>query len=157
MYFRFPNPKYSITINTSARSLTLYSNGNVYRTYPVAVGKPSIPTPKGNFTIINKAVNLGCPFWARCLGLSKKGYRIHVTNNPSSIEKAVSNECIRLSNTNIIELFNLVSVGTPVRIIYLDYLMYKKLIATWYKHCYEPYILWTCYYIFTPFWRNRVP
>ncbi|KOA20815.1 putative L,D-transpeptidase YkuD [Clostridium homopropionicum DSM 5847] len=108
---------YSITINVAARQLTLFKDGKVFKSYPVAVGKPSTPTPRGNFTIINKAVNPGGPFGARWLGLSKKGYGIHGTNNPSSIGKAVSNGCIRLHNPNVIELYNLVPIGTPVRIV----------------------------------------
>jgi lipoprotein-anchoring transpeptidase ErfK/SrfK len=44
-------------------------------------------------------------------------YGIHGTNNPSSIGKAVSNGCIRTYNNNIIELYNLVPVGTPVKIV----------------------------------------
>ncbi|MCT8975049.1 L,D-transpeptidase [Clostridium sp. CX1] len=115
--FRAPRPSYSITINVAARRLTLYKDGKVFKSYVVAVGKPSTPTPKGNFTIINKAVNPGGPFGARWLGLSARGYGIHGTNNPSSIGKAVSNGCIRLLNANVIELFNLVSIGTPVKII----------------------------------------
>lgn len=113
---RAPNP-YSITINTGARRMTLLKNGQVFKTYPIAIGKPSTPTPKGNFTIVNKAHNPGGPFGARWLGLSKKGYGIHGTNNPSSIGKAVSNGCIRTYNQNIIELYNTVPVGTPVKII----------------------------------------
>jgi hypothetical protein len=35
-----------------------------------SVGKPSPPTPKGNFKIINKAHNPGGPFGARWLGLN---------------------------------------------------------------------------------------
>lgn len=114
---RAPSPKYSIVINVSARKLSLYRNGQVYKSYPIAVGKPSTPTPRGNFTIVNKAYNPGGPFGARWLGLSKRGYGIHGTNNPSSIGKAVSNGCIRLHNPNVIELYNLVPVGTPVKIV----------------------------------------
>lgn len=115
--FRAPRPNYSITINTAARRLTLFKDGKVFKSYTVAVGKPSTPTPKGNFRIINKAVNPGGPFGARWLGLSARGYGIHGTNNPASIGKAVSNGCIRLHNANVIQLFNLISVGTPVRIV----------------------------------------
>lgn len=114
---RFPSTKYNILINTTARTLTLYKNGKIYKTYPVAVGKPSTPTPKGNFRIVNKAFKPGGPFGARWLGLSIYGYGIHGTNNPSSIGKAVSNGCIRLSNANVIELANLVPIGTPVKIV----------------------------------------
>ncbi|KAJ49729.1 lipoprotein-anchoring transpeptidase ErfK/SrfK [Clostridium tetanomorphum] len=108
---------YSILINRSARRLILYKNGSAFKRYTVAVGKPSTPTPAGNFKIINKAINPGGPFGARWLGLSIRGYGIHGTNNPSSIGKAVSNGCIRLYNNSVIELFNLVSVGTPVKIV----------------------------------------
>lgn len=110
------NP-YTITINTAARILTLYKTGKAFRTYPIAVGKPSTPTPKGNFKIINKAFNPGGPFGARWLGLNKPGYGIHGTNNPNSIGKAISNGCIRTYNNNIIELYNTVPIGTPVKII----------------------------------------
>ncbi|QGU96116.1 L,D-transpeptidase family protein [Clostridium bovifaecis] len=114
---RAPVAKYSITINVSNRRLTLFQNGKVFKSYPIAVGKPSTPTPRGTFRIINKAFNPGGPFGARWLGLSRKGYGIHGTNNPASIGKAVSNGCIRLHNPNIIELYNLVPVGTSVRIV----------------------------------------
>lgn len=108
---------YSILINTSYHRLTLFNNQTVFKTYPIAVGKPSTPTPKGNFKIINKTYNPGGPFGARWLGLSIRGYGIHGTNNPSSIGHNVSHGCIRLYNNNIIELYNLVSIGTPVKII----------------------------------------
>jgi lipoprotein-anchoring transpeptidase ErfK/SrfK len=107
---------YKIDINTTARIMTLYKNNQVYKTYPIAIGKPSTPTPKGNFKIINKAINPGGPFGARWLGLNKKGYGIHGTNNPSSIGKAVSNGCIRTYNQNIIELSSIVPIGTSVTI-----------------------------------------
>ena len=107
---------YSITVNTSTRTLTLYRNGQWVKSYPVAVGKPSTPTPKGTFTIVNKAVNPGGPFGSRWMGLSKPHYGIHGTNNPSSIGKAVSNGCIRMYNKDVNELYNLVSIGTVVKI-----------------------------------------
>ncbi len=108
---------YSITINRAARTLTLYKNGQWYKSYPIAIGKPSTPTPTGTFTIVNRAVNPGGPFGARWLGLSKPHYGIHGTNNPSSIGKAVSNGCIRMYNEDVIELANTVPIGTVVRIV----------------------------------------
>jgi lipoprotein-anchoring transpeptidase ErfK/SrfK len=110
---------YNIKVNIAARRLTLFKGGKLFKTYSIAVGKPSTPTPKGNFKIINKAHNPGGPFGARWLGLSAPNgdYGIHGTNNPSSIGKAVSNGCIRTYNNNIIEIYNLVPVGTPVKIV----------------------------------------
>jgi lipoprotein-anchoring transpeptidase ErfK/SrfK len=126
MFFSYPEyeelyraPRYSITVNTAAKRMTLFKDGKVFKTYPIAIGKPSTPTPKGNFKIINKAYKPGGPFGARWLGLSAPNgdYGIHGTNNPASIGKAVSNGCIRTYNNNIIELYNLVPVGTSVKIV----------------------------------------
>lgn len=110
---------YKIVVNTSARTLTLYKDGKWYKSFPVAVGKPSTPTPKGTYKIKNKAPNPGGPYGARWLGLSitTGGYGIHGTNDPSSIGKAVSNGCIRMHNKDVITLYNLVPVGTTVEII----------------------------------------
>jgi len=110
---------YKIVVNTSARTLTLYKDGKWFKSFPVAVGKPSTPTPKGTFRIKNKADNPGGPFGARWLGLSTTSgsYGIHGTNNPSSIGKAVSNGCIRMYNDDVIFLYNTVPVGTVVQII----------------------------------------
>lgn len=124
LYYQSPNSQfyratYSITINTRAHTLTLFRDNNVYRTYKVAVGKPSTPTPKGTFKIINRAVNPGGPFGARWLGLNAPNgdYGIHGTNDPSSIGKDISNGCIRMFNDQVIELSNLVPIGTVVKII----------------------------------------
>lgn len=110
---------YSIKINTKSHSLTLFRNNIIYRNYKVAVGKPSTPTPKGIFKIIDLAVNPGGPFGARWLGLNAPygDYGIHGTNNPSSIGKSVSNGCIRMFNRDVIELSNIVPIGTVVVII----------------------------------------
>ncbi|EPY2302732.1 MULTISPECIES: L,D-transpeptidase [Clostridium] len=118
-YTEFYRAIYRIVINTKAHTLTLFRNNNVYKTYKVAVGKPSTPTPKGTFKIINRAVNPGGPFGARWLGLNIPygDYGIHGTNNPYSIGKSVSNGCIRMFNNQVIELSNLVPIGTTVTIV----------------------------------------
>jgi len=110
---------YRILINTNTHKLTLFRDNTIYKTYTVATGKPSTPTPKGTFKIINRAINPGGPFGARWLGLNAPNgdYGIHGTNNPSSIGKSVSNGCIRMFNEQVIELSNLVSIGTVVTII----------------------------------------
>lgn len=117
--FYFSRPVYAITINRSLHKLTLYRDSIVFKNYPVAVGKPSTPTPVGTFRIVNRAINPGGPFGARWLGLNAPNgdYGIHGTNNPSSIGKDVSNGCIRMFNEQVIELSNLVSIGTVVKIV----------------------------------------
>jgi lipoprotein-anchoring transpeptidase ErfK/SrfK len=58
------------------------------------------------------------PLGARALYLFKDGrdtlYRLHGTNEPWSIGKAVSSGCIRLFNQDIIDLYNRTPLGTPV-------------------------------------------
>lgn len=110
---------FSIQINTANHTLTLFRDKEIYRTYRVAVGKPSSPTPKGTFKIINRAINPGGPFGVRWLGLSAPygDYGIHGTNNPLSIGKSVSNGCIRMYNRDVLEVSSLVKIGTQVKII----------------------------------------
>jgi hypothetical protein len=107
---------YAITINRNTRTLTLSRNGVAISTYPVAVGKPATPTPLGNFRIIEKRMNPGGPFGARWMRFYG-GNGIHGTNNPSSIGKAVSNGCVRMHNRDVIEVYNKVNYGTPVRVV----------------------------------------
>ena len=106
----------NIVISRRAKTLSLYSNSNLIKSYPVAIGKPSTPTPVGTFTIVNKQLNPGGPFGTRWMGLSKPHYGIHGTNNPASIGTAASNGCIRMYNRDVEDLFNRVRVGTVVRI-----------------------------------------
>ena len=58
------------------------------------------------------------PLGARALYLYAGGqdtlYRIHGTNEPQSIGKAMSSGCIRMLNQDIAELYDNVIVGTPV-------------------------------------------
>jgi lipoprotein-anchoring transpeptidase ErfK/SrfK len=58
------------------------------------------------------------PLGARALYLYRNGkdtlYRIHGTNEPSSIGRAVSSGCIRLFNADIIDLYDRVPTGTRV-------------------------------------------
>ncbi len=106
----------SITVSLRAKTLTLYRDGRLFKAYPVAIGKPTTPTPIGTFTIKNKQVNPGGPFGTRWLGLSKPHYGIHGTNNPASIGTAASNGCVRMFNRDVEDLFNRVGVGVVVRI-----------------------------------------
>ncbi|MCY6371426.1 L,D-transpeptidase family protein [Clostridium ganghwense] len=110
------NP-YSIEIITSRRILKLLKNGKVQKQYPVAVGKPSTPTPKGLWNIIKKDL-WGNQFGGYFLQLSVPfgTYGIHGTNKPWSIGKAVSNGCIRMYSKDAGELYRTVPLGTPILI-----------------------------------------
>ncbi|MBP1993315.1 L,D-transpeptidase [Paenibacillus eucommiae] len=107
---------YRIEVDLGDHKLKLYQNGNLTKTYPVAVGKMTTNTPAGTYTIINKAPDPGGPFGAFWMGLSRKHYGIHGTNEPWSIGKSVSHGCIRMNNKDVLELAELVPIGTKVSI-----------------------------------------
>lgn len=109
------NP-FSIQVSISGRTLTLYKNGAVVKTYPIAVGRMLNATPTGDFVIINKAPNPGGPYGTMWMSLSRKHYGIHGTNDPSSIGQAVSRGCIRMYNADVEELASTIPIGTPVSI-----------------------------------------
>ncbi len=59
----------------------------------------------------------GNPLGARALYLGNTEYRIHGTNDPSTIGKHVSSGCIRLQNADIIDLYSRVGLGTKVVVL----------------------------------------
>jgi lipoprotein-anchoring transpeptidase ErfK/SrfK len=59
----------------------------------------------------------GNPLGARAMYLGSSQYRIHGTNDPSTIGKFVSSGCIRLTNEDVADLFSRVDVGTRVVVL----------------------------------------
>ena len=59
----------------------------------------------------------GNPLGARAMYLGSSAYRIHGTNDPSTIGKFVSSGCIRLTNEDVADLFSRVNVGTRVVVL----------------------------------------
>jgi lipoprotein-anchoring transpeptidase ErfK/SrfK len=59
----------------------------------------------------------GNPLGARAMYLGSSEYRIHGTNDPSTIGKFVSSGCIRLTNEDVADLFSRVDVGTKVVVL----------------------------------------
>jgi lipoprotein-anchoring transpeptidase ErfK/SrfK len=57
------------------------------------------------------------PLGARALYLGNTVYRIHGTNQPSTIGSFVSSGCIRLTNEDIMDLYKHVKVGTKVVVL----------------------------------------
>jgi hypothetical protein len=119
-----------IVVSLEDRKLALVEDGKVTKIYPVAVGKPSTPSPVGTFTIERRVANPvyhhdgktvepgpGNPVGTRWMGLSVRGYGIHGTNAPKSIGKAASHGCIRMAKPDLEELFALVQVGDTVELI----------------------------------------
>ncbi len=108
---------YRIVVHLKSKMLYLYRNNKLFKKYAVAIGKPSTPTPKGNYKIVNREPNPGGPFGVLWLGLSKPHYGIHGTNRPSQIGKAVSDGCIRMHNKDVLELAKYAKRCTEVKIV----------------------------------------
>lgn len=89
----------------------------IVKTYTIAAGKPSTPSPIGTWTIISKG-KWSAGFGTRWMGLNVPWgrYGIHGTNKPLSIGGSVSLGCIRMLNKDAEELYERVSYGTPVAI-----------------------------------------
>jgi lipoprotein-anchoring transpeptidase ErfK/SrfK len=59
----------------------------------------------------------GNPLGARAMYLGNSEYRIHGTNDPTTIGKFVSSGCIRLTNEDVTDLFSRVNVGSKVVVL----------------------------------------
>jgi L,D-transpeptidase ErfK/SrfK len=134
-----------IIVNSPQRLLFLFQAGNLITSYPVALGRPDWPTPTGDFKITAMqqdppwivpasiqremakrgekivawvAPGSHNPLTLYAIFLNAPGYLIHGTDRPSSIYHFRSHGCLRLGSIDITSLFNQVSSGEPVKIIY---------------------------------------
>ena len=123
--------KQLIIVNTKYNKLSFYKNDKLVKTFNVASGKPSTPTPTGKTRVANKIVNRpyysggipgghpNNPLGNRWIGIfGGSTYGIHGNNKESSIGKHVSGGCIRMHNAEIRWLFPQVNVGCTVLIDY---------------------------------------
>jgi lipoprotein-anchoring transpeptidase ErfK/SrfK len=128
-----------ILVRTGENRLYHYENGVLAKTYAVATGTPTYPTPRGSFSIVLKRfrptwVNPDPSGWGkslprsippgpsnplgtRAMNLNAPGIRIHGTTNIRSLGTAASHGCIRMAMPDVEELFQKVDTGTPVIII----------------------------------------
>ena len=128
----------AIVVDLSERRLNLYIDGDLFKTYGVAVGTPRYPTPRGEFRITLKrymptwsnpgsawAAGMprtigpgpGNPLGTRALNIDSPGIRIHGTSADYSIGTAASHGCMRMHRWDIEDLYDRVEVGTPVFIV----------------------------------------
>ena len=136
-------PAGTLTINTRERKLYLSEGNGRALQYGIGVGRQGFAW-KGEAAIGRKSFWPGWtpppemlarqrelpvhmdggmenPLGARALYLfqGKKDtlFRIHGTNDPSSIGKAVSSGCIRMLDSDVIDLYGRVAKGTPVVVL----------------------------------------
>jgi lipoprotein-anchoring transpeptidase ErfK/SrfK len=118
--------------------LYLYQDGEIARSWPVALGAAAsgYPTPKGVYEVTLKRrsptwVNPdpngwgsdmpaeippgpGNPLGERAINWSVGAIRFHGTADESSIGTDASKGCVRLTNPDVIELFDLVDEGATI-------------------------------------------
>jgi len=111
-----PGKNLIVIVDTDRLVLTILVEGQVFRQYPVAIGKYTSPSPVGEWKITDKAYEAGGAFGTRWMGLNVPwgNYGIHGTNRPWSIGWAASSGCFRMYNKDIEEIYSWLPVGTPV-------------------------------------------
>lgn len=140
----------SVMINIPQRMLFLLDGSGSVEEFPVALGRPTWPTPTGPFSILTKEID---PTWDvpvsiqremeqegkeplakiapgpdnplgdRWFGLSLPGVGIHGTNAPASIYHHQTHGCIRLHPDDVRTIFDRVPIGARGRIIYQPVLL----------------------------------
>jgi lipoprotein-anchoring transpeptidase ErfK/SrfK len=119
----------------SQHTFTVSINGEVVRTMPASMGKPSRPTPIGNYTALSKERTVVMD--SRTIGIplsSPEGYKItaqyavrvtwsgvYVHSAPWSVDSQgyanVSHGCINLSPDNAAWYFDTVHIGDPINVV----------------------------------------
>ena len=127
---KIPKGKFGIAVDKSQNQLLLTEDNQFIKSYAVATGKDN-STPVGTFKIVTRIPN---PVWykqgavvppdspenilgTRWLGVDKKGYGIHGSVDPSAIGHQVTAGCVRMTNADVEELFDIVPLGTEVTIV----------------------------------------
>ncbi len=122
--------RWHIVVNTSRRQVIVYKKGRPVRIVKAVVGKPSTPTPRGEFFVEEviqlRAGDVGAPF---ALALSARSnvlqefeggpgqIALHgLANVGGVLGTAVSHGCVRLSNSMMRWLVVRISPGVPVTI-----------------------------------------
>ncbi len=122
---------FNIVIDKSQNILILKTDDEVIKTYIVSTGINN-STPVGTFKITNdKLIN---PTWfkagavvppespdnilgSRWMGLDIPGYGIHGTIDNKTLGQQITRGCVRMSNSDVEELFAIVPPGTEVTIV----------------------------------------
>jgi lipoprotein-anchoring transpeptidase ErfK/SrfK len=127
-----------LQVDLSERRLYLIENGEVSSSYPVAIGKPSYPTPRGSYRIRRIIWNPrwvppdsewakkktpkgpgepGNPMGRVKIFFSEPDYYIHGTRETDSLGQAESHGCVRMRNADVIAVAKRVMAagGQPVK------------------------------------------
>ncbi len=129
---RIPRTQFSLVCDIGDNTLTLFDHGKFFKQYAVRTGRRANSTPTGEFKIINKKTD---PTWrspidgktyapgdpnnelgTRWMSFDNDRLGIHGTIHPGTIGHYASNGCIGMLKEDVEELFDLIPVGTPLKI-----------------------------------------
>jgi L,D-transpeptidase catalytic domain/Putative peptidoglycan binding domain len=127
--------RYYVAVSRNERRLRLFEHLRLRKTYVIAVGRIGLETPAGLYRIDDKQIN---PSWhvprspwagslagrvippgpddplkGRWMGFYD-GAGVHGTDDLSSLGTAASHGCIRMSIPDVIQLYNIVPLHTPI-------------------------------------------
>ncbi|MCB2155454.1 L,D-transpeptidase family protein [bacterium] len=126
-----PSVDFSLVCDIAENEMTLYNHGEFVKSYPVRTGRVAGTTPTGDYKILNKKEN---PVWrpgdgrvytagdpnnelgTRWMAFEGDILGIHGTIHPETVGEYASNGCIGLAKEDVEELFDLLTIGTPLRI-----------------------------------------
>jgi hypothetical protein len=124
----------NLLLKLEHRKVYVFAGQKLLASFPVAIGRPGFPTPTGEFEVFEMITN---PSWKNpwtgevetpgadgSLGLRWIGFTemsngvigFHGTPNVASIGQAASHGCVRMRNEDVVRLYDLVQIGTPVRV-----------------------------------------
>jgi len=130
----------TIVVRVDQNRLYLYDGFHLMHTFTVATAKPGFTTPSGVWTVYDKQVDPawhnpaldswgadlpavipggpGNPMGPRAIYIDAPGLiRIHGTTDDASIGRYASHGCIRMHNTEVIQLYPLIDVGEHVIVV----------------------------------------
>lgn len=124
-----------LVIRLSDRRVYVYEKEQVTASFPIAIGRSGWETPTGDFEVIDMRNN---PVWehpftgavippgpenplgSRWIGFWTDGTNyigFHGTPDEDSVGQAASHGCIRMYDRDVVVLFDMVEVGTPVSVV----------------------------------------
>ena len=125
-----------LLVRIGENKLYLYEDGEIAHSWTVATGLPEYATPTGVFEVtelrymptwVNPAPDTwgadmpaeippgpGNPLGLRAINWSAPAIRFHGTSATYSLGYNASHGCVRMSNEDVIELYDMIEVGTPI-------------------------------------------
>jgi lipoprotein-anchoring transpeptidase ErfK/SrfK len=128
--------KQVLLVRIGENKLHLYQDGDITHTWNVGPGLPEYPTPTGLFEVtlkrfmptwVNPSPDTwgkdlpesippgpGNPLGMRAINWDAPAIRFHGTSATYSLGYNASHGCVRMSNADVIQLYDLIDVGVPI-------------------------------------------